>query len=246
MNAWHDLLEYVEELVVDVASRRWRHGWYPAKVSVHDETYRRLQVVPNWMPDSAIDHVRRVASPILDVIPAIGTRLAVLSQDGVPEFGAVIGQIWDDLAAPATAWIRANLQDSPGRIEVGAEKSVHIRVVSNSNDGQAPFSMDETIPVGNVVIEVASGSYIDLGSDLTATAGTGQSHHVARADLVEARLQAIESYINTHEHNYVTPLIPAATIATVGKTPVGAPTGIGGMSTQTADHSTECQKVRGE
>jgi len=82
--------------------------------------------------------------------------MAVISQDGVPELGAVLGQIWDDLAAPMTVWLRANLAASPGHLEVGAEKGIRIRVGDNSADSSAAFSIDETAD-GELIIESDAG-----------------------------------------------------------------------------------------
>ena len=49
--------------------------------------------------------------------------------------------------------------------------------------------------------------------------GSDVSEFLARADRVESRLQAIENYINSHEHTYTAPAIPASPAPTAGRVP---------------------------
>lgn len=70
--------------------------------------------------------------------------------------------------------------------------------------------------------------------------GSAVTTDLARADRVEARLQAIENYINTHEHNYLVPLIPGAASPTTGKVPQPA------IAPTTAPGDTASDKVKGE
>src|SRR5699024_10002275 len=95
---WLEITMDIFDLINDEIARalgRIRKGFYIARVSSPSQTYRRAQIVPEWLVEGALDNVRRIASPILDVIPAAGARMAILSQDGVPELGAVMGQVWD-------------------------------------------------------------------------------------------------------------------------------------------------------
>lgn len=119
---------------VDAAFRRLRLGFYHATVSSSPDSFRRQDVDAEWGP--TLPKARRISSPILDVVPALGTRLAMLSQDGVPEFAAWIGQVWDDAGTPKamTAWLRANLLTHPGHLELGATKGIRVRVGSNTID----------------------------------------------------------------------------------------------------------------
>lgn len=114
------------------AFRRIRLGFYHATVSGSPDEYQRQDVDAEWGP--TLKRVRRIASPILDVVAPLGARMAVLSQDGVPEYAATIGQVWDDLGTPKamTAWLRANLLKHPGHVELGATKGVRIRVGANT------------------------------------------------------------------------------------------------------------------
>lgn len=195
------------EFKIRRALRRLRTGFYHALVSGSDDEFRRHAVDAEWGP--TLNNVRRISSPILDIIPSIGTRVAVLSQDGVPEFAAMIGQVWDDLGTPKkmTAWLRANLQEHPGHIELGGEKG--IRIVIGANPGSITPPAD-----GSAVID----------ADLVEVGGESLSTWLARADRVEGRLQAIETYINSHEHNYITPLLPSAAAPTTGRVPLSVST----------------------
>lgn len=192
---------------IDAALRKVRLGFYHAKISSSPDEYRRHAADAEWGPN--IQRLRRIASPILDIVPAIGTRMAVLSQDGVPEFGALLGQVWDNDGTPAkmTAWLRANLQLHPGYLELGGENGLRIIVGSNSKDITPPAA-------GSVVV---NASLVELGGESLST-------WIARADRVESRLQAIETYINSHEHNYVTPLLPSAPAPTAGRIPASVST----------------------
>jgi|GEM_PF-5173562 len=180
--------------------RRVRKGFYVARITDPAQTYRRVQAVPDWLAEGALDNMRRIASPILDVIPAVGARMAIISQDGVPELGAVMGQIWDDLAPKMTVWLRANLQKNPGFLEVGAAKGLRIRVGENAADGSAAFEIDETED-GEIVIESDQGNCrVRIGPDGTVTLD-GASIKLG-AGAVEALIKGdtFMAFFNTHTH----------------------------------------------
>src|SRR5690554_3172286 len=193
--------------------RRVRKGFYIARITDPAQTYRRVQTVPDWLTEGALDNMRRIASPILDVIPAVGARMAVISQDGVPELGAVLGQIWDDLAPKMTVWLRANLQKSPGHLEVGATQGLRIRVGENAADGSAAFEIDET-EGGEIVIESDQGNCrVIIGSDgtvkieATRVELAGASSPLVRNDLLTAELVKISTAIEALSAQ-VAPLTP--------------------------------------
>ena len=151
-----EVADEIEESIEDAMSGRTRRfGAYVARATGVAATWRRLQISPDWYPEGALERVRRVSSPILDVVEAAGMRLAVTSHDGVPELPVVLGRIWDEKVAPMTVWIRAYLDTHPGRIEVGATKSVKITAGADSGwaVGGARAQVDETVPDGAVVIE---------------------------------------------------------------------------------------------
>ncbi|MDZ7703373.1 MAG: hypothetical protein U5L04_02685 [Trueperaceae bacterium] len=179
--------------------RRIRVGWYTAEVSGAKQSYRRTQIVPEWIRDGALDGARRIASPILDVIPPQGARMAVLSQDGVPEFAATIGQVFDDLTDATTVWLRANLEDSPGHLEVGADKGIRIRVGSNDANDEAAFAMNETAD-GELVIESDDGGCsvtLKPGGNIVLDTG-GATVHLAGTS---GKLVALGPDANTEHQN---------------------------------------------
>ena len=70
--------------------------------------------------------------------------------------------------------------------------------------------------------------------------GSSVSEFLARADRVEERLQAIENYINGHEHTYTVPAIPASPAPTAGKVPEPA------IAPTTQDGDTASDHVKGD
>ena len=223
--------------------RQRRQGFYVSVCSIAEQTFRRVQHVPLWLDDGAIDYGRRIASPILDVIPAVGARLAVISEDGDPNRSAWIGQVWDDLMPKLTVWIRANLAMEPGRLEVGANGSIHIVVRGEDGaDVKGGFTMtpldDGTITIENenasLTIQpdgtlVFDGAGVKLGKNAT--------QRVALSDKVEARLNALEQYVKNHEHLFVAPAIPASASPTAGKV-VGVPDPVSPVTPSNATAST--------
>lgn len=181
------MLDSIRRMAKDGLAR----GWYLASVSSVARSLRRVQLQPHWTAD-ALEHARRISSPILDIIPTVGARVAVLSQDGVIEAPAYIGQVWDDLQTPEqmTAWVRAHLEEHPGQLELGAAKGLRLRVGSNDVD-ITPLEDGRLLieATGTVVLKAPR---IDLGED--ADDGV-----VRKSDLV-ATANALIRAFNLHTH----------------------------------------------
>ena len=137
-------------------------GFYVGDITNPKQSKRRIQASADWAADGEIPQVVRIASPILDIIPPVGIKVAMMARDGVTEYAAYLGQFFDDGAVDKmTAWIRANLTDEPGHIEVGGEKSVKIYVGSNSGSTSSPGS--GKIYIGSDLVEVLSELSDTLG-----------------------------------------------------------------------------------
>lgn len=165
--AWFDeLAELVREFILEET----RVGYYVATVTNSARTFRRVNAKPEWLDQDGedLEGILRVANPILDVIYRVGTRVAVLSQDGIPEAGAVIGAVSDDKETPETntVWIRADLQTAEGHVELGATKSIRIQVAANG--GTIVPLADGTVRLEGVVIELGDGAtkFVALGPDV--------------------------------------------------------------------------------
>ena len=163
MGFYEMLLEHIEEDLIPDAIEQVRAGHYIAAITGVYRSFRRTQISPEWN-DDPIDWVVRIASPILDVMPAAGTRMAVMSQDGAVDYAATVGQIWDDLAPQMTVWIRAHLGTQPGRLEVGAARSV--KITAGVEDTLGVDAMDslgiEELPDGMFKVEAPT---IHIGND---------------------------------------------------------------------------------
>lgn len=151
------LYEHIGELRREWAGRR--QGWYMGIVSHAAQSYRRVQIKPSWLEEGAIDHVRRISSPILDVLPTDKARLAILSEDGDPDRAAWIGEVWDNARAAMTVWLRANLSAEPGRLEIGSARSIHIRLATAEDDPSAAFTLTP-LPDGAIHIETQGAKLI--------------------------------------------------------------------------------------
>lgn len=172
-----DWLDYIDERWKELMESELRPGFYAAAVSNALQSLRRVAIDAEWGP--TLEQARRISSPILDVIPSVETRVAVISQDGVPEFPAVLGKLWDD-AAPAdemTVWLRANLQEHAGHVELGAENGLRIKV--GVNDGS---------------IEETNDGVIALDGDEAHI--LGDTHKLSRGDRVSSELADIKSSLN--------------------------------------------------
>jgi hypothetical protein len=212
------------------AMRRLRKGFYAADVTHHRQSFRRVQVDPEWLDGGAVDYIRRISSPIIDVIPKLGTRMAVISQDGVPELGAVLGQIWDDLAELPTAWIRANLQKSPGRLEVGAEESIHIVVKDRDGDVKESFELDD---IGGGVIHIEADG-VRIGSSTVDLLGEVSSQLTE----LQTALDAVKTFGNAIQSNGAGPL--SASTSTAGGTMA---TAVDGVATQLASIQSKINSI---
>lgn len=148
-----EFIEMLIEMAYDHIARERRWGFYISEIKSAVQSYRRTQHDPEWMDDGAVDNAKRIASPILDIIPPVGARVAMLSQDGVPELGAVLGMIWDEKVQPLTAWIRANLAQHPGHIEIGAIKGIRIIIKTEDPAKAKDTPNQDPLPDGTIAIE---------------------------------------------------------------------------------------------
>lgn len=99
--------------------RTYSLGAYRAVVSGLSSASQVL-VDPDWL--GAPVRARTVESPILDIRPKRGTPMAVVCQDAAPSFPLALGQLKEEGASEAmTAWVRADLDEEPDVIRVGAE-----------------------------------------------------------------------------------------------------------------------------
>ncbi len=157
----------ITERIVDGALRKVRMGFYHATISSSPDEFQRQDGDAEWGP--TLKKLRRISSPIVDVVAPLGARMAVLSQDGVPEFGATIGQVWDDLGTPKkmTAWLRANLLKHPGHVELGVlNGSIQIRI-RTTNSG-------EMTPLANGKMYIGTDA-VELLTELSAALGKLQN-----------------------------------------------------------------------
>lgn len=157
------------EHVISRYLQRYRLGWYISTTKNAGDEFGRMSADAEWGPNQS--RIRRIASPILDVIPAIGTRVAVVAQDGVPSFPAWIGQVWDDLGTPAqmTAWLRAQLAEHPGQIELGATEGVRVYVGPNGVEID-PVGAGHIV-IGNGTVDLVDVCHRLIGALRTANAG---------------------------------------------------------------------------
>lgn len=182
------MLDALKRLTKDGLS----NGFYTALITAVDRSFRRAQVKPEWC-DDALEHVRRISDPVLDTVPAVGTRVAIVNQDGVAEAPAYVGAVWDDqtTAANMTAWLRAHLAKHPGHLELGATKGLRLRV--GTNDVEIT-----PLPDGRLLIEatgdvIVSAPAVRLGTD-SADDGV-----VRRSDLQDA-LSEVSRQFAQHVH----------------------------------------------
>lgn len=157
------------EAFVERTIWKYRLGYYRATVST-TRTLRRVDVDPEWC-ETPIRNALRISSPVLDIIPAAGTMMAIASQDGVPEAAAVLGQLWDENNGPAdmTVWFRADLQEHPGHVELGATNSIRLFVGANPED--ITPATNGKIVIGNGTVELLAIVDRLLAALQTATAG---------------------------------------------------------------------------
>lgn len=188
-----DIFNYIDERWQEMIEKHLRPGFYAAKVSNALQSLRRVAIDAEW--GATWEQARRISSPLLDVIPEAGSRVAVISQDGVPEFPAVFGKIWDD-AGPVdqmTAWLRANLEEHAGHLELGADKGIRIQV------GKDTTTITETND-GEIVIESAQGD-VDIRVQPDGTVRmAGGTELLARASDVESELSDLWSALEGHKH----------------------------------------------
>lgn len=191
-------LDYIDERWHELREKHLRPGFYIGTVSNALQSLRRMAVDAEW--GATLEQARRISSPLLDVIPAADTRMAIISQDGLPELPAVLGKIWDD-AAPVdemTAWLRANLEEHAGHIELGADKGIRIQV------GYDRTSISET-DTGEIVLESKDGD-VDIRIQPDGTIRmAGGTKQLARAADVESEFEAVWNALNNHTHPFKEP-----------------------------------------
>lgn len=118
--------------------RQVRAGIYRAIVKGHS-SLARLSVTASWLEDGQVlPNALRVAPSLLDVVEAIGTPVAIVSEDGQPARPLVLGAVTDE-TQPVTArpsWIRALLHEAAKRahLEIGAASGVRVKVGTNTGD----------------------------------------------------------------------------------------------------------------
>ena len=169
MSVWDHIIELRREM------RARRPGFYAATVSAAGDALRRSQIVPEWMGDGALERALSIQSPILDVRPSVGATVAVIGRDGLPERPAILGVLWDRVPT-LTVWLRADLARHAGHVELGATRSVRVRV--GPDPGEIAALADGRISIGNGVGEVVADLAVvceqlaSVTSALAATAGS--------------------------------------------------------------------------
>lgn len=164
--------------VVDQAIGRLRIGFYSARATAN-RTFRRVDATADWGTD--VRSLRRVSNPILDVVPKVGAKLAIISHDGVVELGAWIGEIFDDESDPGTVWIRADLDAKPGHLNLAATSSITIRA-GGTNDGvTVDVQADGTVLVDGSKVVLGEGAINGVLMDNLLPLIANHSHVVSGA-----------------------------------------------------------------
>lgn len=136
--------------------QRWRDttkiGAFTAFVSNAAQTFRRAAIDADF--GVTLNNAQRVSSPILDVVPKTGTRVAVICRDGLPEYPIVLGEIYDDATEDGTVWIRADLDGLAGHVQIGGTKSVDVRVGSNPGLAGHTGLGDGKIRIGSDTVDI--------------------------------------------------------------------------------------------
>jgi hypothetical protein len=195
MGIWESLGELRREV------RERRPGFYASRVSAAGDALRRVQLVPEWLQDGALDRALAILPPLLDVVPPVGARLATMGRDGLPGRPAWFGVLWDS-APTMTAWLRADLARHAGHVELGANSSVRIRVGADLVTIQP--QADGTLLIEASGRVIVSAPDVRLGSDAA-------TKKVALAEDVEARFEALEGAFLSHVHASAAPAAPTTT-----------------------------------
>jgi streptogramin lyase len=138
-------------------------GFYHARAGAA-RTFRRVAADAEW--GAALPYVRRIDNPIMDVVPPEGARLAIISQDAVPEFPAYIGVVTDDENSPdnMTVWVRADLQKHPGHLNIGGTNGVRVTVGTNDVDIIPGEDGSLEVRTATGVLTIDSQGRVDLGN----------------------------------------------------------------------------------
>jgi hypothetical protein len=188
-----EVIEMLIERVLDELKRERRFGFYVSQIRSAVQSYRRIQHSPEWLDGGPVDHAKRIASPILDIIPPLGARMAMLSQDGLPELAASLGMVWDELVEPLTVWVRANLAQHPGHIEVGAIKG--IRIIIRAEDVAKAKGTPEQDPLPDGTIAIEADEVLLGADDATKEVALGPDVE-DELDDISNTLDAIEQWIS--------------------------------------------------
>ena len=160
----------------------------------------RVSVKPEWC-DTALDEALVARCPIMDVRHADGAHLAVISRDGIPEHAVVVGQVSvpGDTTAQQTVWLRADLQQKPGELQIGAEHGVRVVVGTSKPVDLVPLD-------DGFKIETSAGS-LHVHDDGTVDLGQGALERLLKS---ETFLTALRLAFNSHAHPPTggTPLVP--------------------------------------
>lgn len=134
-------------------------GAYRALVSGYKAASQVL-VDPDWLGSPV--RARTVESPILDIVPKVGTPMAVVCQDAAPSFPLAVGQIKEEGASEdMTAWVRADLNDAPNDIQVGGDGVTYLGTSANPDTpatGKSGVATEDTLARAAVVSAVNTAS----------------------------------------------------------------------------------------
>jgi len=209
------LWDAIEDLRRELRERR--PGFYAATVSAAGDAMRRVQLVPEWLQDGALDRALAILPPLLDVVPPVGARLATMGRDGLPARPAWFGVLWDR-APELTAWLRADLARHAGHVELGGLKSVRLRV------GEDLVTIQPQ-PDGTVLIEATGpGARIIVSAPDVRLGSEAATKKVALAEDVEARFEELETAFAAHVHGGVLAgaALTSTTATTLSPSSVGA------------------------
>lgn len=206
MRIWEEIIDAIDDRIPSWLGKNRRLGFFRA-VGSAAQSLRRVDLDADF--GIPFRKVQRISSPLLDVIPAAGTPLAVLARHGVPEFPAYVGAIWDDVqtAGGMTAWLRANLEEHAGYVELGAENGVRIVVESNGGD-ITPVDADTIELEASTVFTKGGTVYLGVNADTLGEA-------LLKSDtFITALVTLFDSHVNLDPITGVTgtPQVPWATV----------------------------------
>jgi len=162
-------------------------GAYRALVSGYKAASQVL-VDPDWLGSPV--RARTVESPILDIVPKVGTPMAVVCQDAAPSFPLAVGQIKEEGASEAmTAWVRADLNDAPNDIQVGGDGMTYLGTLADPDvpaTGKSGVATKDGL--NRALISTPGTGLQDTMDSAVAAAGTAPNNKLA--------IQAIANLVN--------------------------------------------------